>query len=193
MCRYLSSRLASSSTIAGAMLSRLRSVVLLTLMPILLDRYGRGRARELVASAVFHSRPYDVASQGLVAPRVATMRRVVFLELLPHRRRRSSSLMPLTPVWMKRLRASRFARRTTDSIIARELCSISRYRNWACLVPNVVRLKECFHRRGNLCSVCLYREMSGIEEFNLRVRQVFPKRLCSSRNEERIIPAPNGK
>src|SRR2546425_8047122 len=72
MCRYLSSRLASSSTITGAMLSPLRSVVLLIGTAILLSPVWPWRARELVASAVFHLRPYDVASRGPVA-RIATI------------------------------------------------------------------------------------------------------------------------
>src|SRR5262245_62720922 len=68
MCRYLSNRLASSLTITGA-----SPTVSFFIMAILRARvWPWPRARTRGASAVFHSRPYDVASRGPVTPWVAT-------------------------------------------------------------------------------------------------------------------------
>src|SRR5262245_50470647 len=69
MCRYLSNRLASSLTITGA-----SPTVSFFIMAILRARvWPWPRARTRGASAVFHSRPYDVASRGPVTPRVAAL------------------------------------------------------------------------------------------------------------------------
>src|SRR5262245_59388365 len=68
--------------------------------------------------------------------------------------------------------------------------------NMAHLLSNrliVCTAKEVFHRRGNFHDVCLNCEMACIEELDLRVRQVFSKRLGSRRNEEGIIHSPDRK
>src|SRR5215467_1470504 len=59
------------------------------------------------------------------------------------------------------------------------------------MVPDTVCLEKVLHGGGNFNDMCFEREMSGIEELNLRVRYVFPKCFCSRRNEERIILAPD--
>src|SRR5215510_10027520 len=58
---------------------------------------------------------------------------------------------------------------------------------------NARRGEEVFHRRGNFHDVCLDCEMTGIEELDLCVRQVFSKSFGSRRNEKRIILAPDRK
>src|SRR5215467_5419016 len=59
------------------------------------------------------------------------------------------------------------------------------------MVPDTVCLEKVLHGGGNFNDMCFEREMSGIEELNLRVRYVFPKCFCSRRNEERIVLAPD--
>src|SRR5580698_8858077 len=63
-----------------------------------------------------------------------------------------------------------------------------------CFQPSdAIRGEEGFHRDGNFYNMCLKREVSGIEELDLRIRQVPLKGLCSRGNEEGIIFAPDRK
>src|SRR5215510_11182015 len=45
----------------------------------------------------------------------------------------------------------------------------------------------------NLTGVGLQREMAGVEQMDLGMRGVAPKRLGASRQEERIVPPPDGE
>src|SRR6185503_14409277 len=58
---------------------------------------------------------------------------------------------------------------------------------------NAVCIEELLHRCRNFADMRLDRKMSGIEELDRCVRQVFAKRLGSRRNEEGIVLAPDRK
>lgn len=51
--------------------------------------------------------------------------------------------------------------------------------------------KKIFHGSGNFRDVCFESEMSGIEELDSRVGQIFAKCLCSGGNEKWIVLAPD--
>jgi hypothetical protein len=55
--------------------------------------------------------------------------------------------------------------------------------------PNAICFQELLHGGRNFHDMGLCRKMSGIEKLDLRVRQVFPKRLCSRGNEKGIKAA----
>src|SRR5271170_4193929 len=56
---------------------------------------------------------------------------------------------------------------------------------------DAARLKEFFDGGGDFHAVRLDREVACIQELNLRIRQIFSKRLSSGENEEWIILAPD--
>ena len=59
--------------------------------------------------------------------------------------------------------------------------------------PTAISFQELLHGGRNFYDVCFCRKMSGIEELDLCVRQVSPKRLCSRGDEKGIILAPDRK
>jgi len=74
-------------------------------------------------------------------------------------------------------------------------CSLARFllKCRISAMPNATCSQKLLHGGRNFYDVCLYRKMSGIEELDLCVRQVFSKRLCSRGNEKGIILAPDRK
>src|SRR5438552_10111143 len=52
-------------------------------------------------------------------------------------------------------------------------------------------LQECLDLAGNFVRMSLQREMTGVEEMNLRIRIIACERLRSGRQKERIILSPD--
>src|SRR5262245_15705176 len=58
---------------------------------------------------------------------------------------------------------------------------------------DVICVQELLHGGSNFYGMCLYRKMSSVKQLNLCVRQIFPKRLCSSGEEKGIVLPPDRK